>query len=47
MLERNFINVHSNTRPQLALQKWEPADRISDFAKKSTRASIVLDIEWL
>ena len=30
-MERNSINVHSNTRPQLALQKWEPAGRIGDF----------------
>ena len=33
MLEGNFINVHSNTRPQLALQKWEPAGRIGDFGQ--------------
>ena len=25
------LNVHSNTRPQLALQKWEPAGRIGHF----------------
>ena len=31
MLEGNSINVHSSTRPQLALQKWEPAGRIGDF----------------
>ena len=31
MLERNSINVLSNARPQFALQKWEPAGRISDF----------------
>ena len=30
MLERKSINVHSNTLPQLALQKWEPAGRIGD-----------------
>ena len=30
-LERNSINVHSNTRPQLPLEKWEPAGRIGDF----------------
>ena len=32
-MERNSINVHSNTRPQLALQKWEPAGRIGDFGQ--------------
>ena len=31
MFERNSINVPSNIRPHLALQKWEPAGRISDF----------------
>ena len=31
MLECNYINVHSDTRPHLALQKWEPAGRIGDF----------------
>ena len=30
MLERNSINVHSNIRPQLAQQKWEPAGRKGD-----------------
>ena len=51
MLERNSINVLSNARPQFALQKWEPAGRISDFGifffrYKPTRTSIVLNIEW-
>ena len=31
MLERNAINVHSNTRPQPALQKWELDGRTGDF----------------
>ena len=31
MLERNCINVYSNTRPHLALQKLEPAGRTDDF----------------
>ena len=31
MLERNSINVLSNTRQQLALQKWQPAGRVGDF----------------
>ena len=31
MLEHNSINVHSNTRPQLALQKRKPAGHIDDF----------------
>ena len=31
MLEGNSINVYSNTRPPLALQKWEPAGGIGDF----------------
>ena len=31
MLERNSINVHSNTRPQLARRKCEPAGRKGDF----------------
>ena len=31
MLERNSVNVHSNTRPHLALQKCEPAGCIGDF----------------
>ena len=31
MLERNSINAHSKTRPQLTLQKWESAGRIGDF----------------
>ena len=31
MLERNSVNVHSNTRPHLALQKWEPASRIGGW----------------
>ena len=28
MLEKDSINVHSNIRPQLALQKFQPAGRI-------------------
>ena len=31
MLERNSINAHSKTRPQLTLQKWESAGRIGNF----------------
>ena len=31
MLEHNSINVHSNTRPQLALQKRKLAGHIDDF----------------
>ena len=31
MLERNSVNVHSNTGPHLALQKREQAGRIGDF----------------
>ena len=31
MFKRNSINVHSNTRPHLALQKLEPAGRICNF----------------
>ena len=31
MLERKSINAHSNTKPHLALQKWEPDGGIGDF----------------
>ena len=31
MLDHDSIHVHSNIRPQLALQKCEPAGRIGDF----------------
>ena len=31
MLERNSVDVHSNTRPHLALQKLEPSGCIGDF----------------
>ena len=50
MLERNSINVLSNARPQFALQKWEPAGRISDFGFFFSLQAYArfdrLNIEW-
>ena len=54
MLERNSINAHSKTRPQLTLQKWESAGRIGNFgnfldglAKSQRVLSILLNSEWV
>ena len=54
MLEGKSINVHSNTRLQLALRKWEPAGYIGDIgnffnglAKSPRVLPVPLNIEWV
>ena len=50
MLERNSINAHSKTRPQLTLQKWESAGRIGDFGNflnSLAKSPRVLRSSWI
>ena len=50
MLERNSINAHSKTRPQLTLEKWESAGRIGDlgnFLNGLAKSPRVLRSSWI
>ena len=50
MLERNSLNAHSKTRPQLTLQKWESTGRIGDlgnFLNGLAKSPRVLRSSWI